>query len=150
MEQVITTDLICLDVEAESKEDVIHLLAEKLDKAGRLNDKDEYIAEVFKREETYATGVGFSVATPHAKTDAVKTASVAFARLKKAIHWDDEDDVTLIFQLAVPCTGAGDLHLQILAALSRKLIYDEFRDQIAAAASAEEILALIGDQIGVQ
>ena len=150
MEQVITTDLICLDVEAESKEDVIRLLAEKLDKAGRLNDKDEYIAEVFKREETYATGVGFSVATPHAKTDAVKTASVAFARLKKAIHWDDEDDVTMIFHLAVPCTGAGDLHLQILAALSRKLIYDEFRDQIAAAASAEEILALIGDQIGVQ
>ena len=99
MEQVITTDLICLDVEAESKE--------KLDKAGRLNDKDEYIAEVFKREETYATGVGFSVATPHAKTDAVKTASVAFARLKKAIHWDDEDDVTMIFQLAVPCTGAA-------------------------------------------
>ena len=41
MEQVITTDLICLDVEAESKEDVIRLLAEKLDKAGRLNDKDE-------------------------------------------------------------------------------------------------------------
>lgn len=65
-------------------------------------------------------------------------------------YWDDEDDVTMIFQLAVPCTGAGDLHLQILAALSRKLIYDEFRDQIAAAASAEEILALIGDQIGVQ
>ena len=30
MEQVITTDLICLDVEAESKEDVIRLLAEKL------------------------------------------------------------------------------------------------------------------------
>ena len=37
-----------------------------------------------------------------------------------------------------------------MAALSRKLIYDEFRDEIAAAASAEEILALIGDQIGVQ
>ena len=150
MEQVITTDLVCLDVEAESKEDVIRLLAEKLDRAGRLNDRETYIAEVFKREETYATGVGFSVATPHAKTDAVKTASVAFARLKKAIHWDEDDDVTMIFQLAVPCTGAGGLHLQILAALSRKLIYDEFRDQIAAAASAEEILALIGDQIGVQ
>ena len=101
MEQVITTDLICLDVEAESKEDVIRLLAEKLDKAGRLNDKDEYIAEVFKREETYATGVGFSVATPHAKTDAVKTASVAFARLKKAIHWADEDDVTMILILSI-------------------------------------------------
>ena len=58
-------------------------------------------------------------------------------------------DLSLI-HISVPCTGAGDLHLQILAALSRKLIYDEFRDQIAAAASAEEILALIGDQIGVQ
>ena len=91
MEQVITTDLVCLDVEAESKEDVIRLLAEKLDGAGRLNDRETYIAEVFKREETYATGVGFSVATPHAKTDAVKTASVAFARLKKAIHWDEDD-----------------------------------------------------------
>ena len=147
MEQVITADLVCLNAEASSKEDVIRLLAEKLDHAGRLYDREEYIAEVFKREETYATGVGFSVATPHAKTDAVKTASVAFARLKKPIHWDDGDDVTMIFQLAVPCTGAGDRHLQILAALSRKLIHDEFRDAIAAAKEPEEILALIGDHL---
>lgn len=107
MEQVITTDLVCLDVEAESKEDVIRLLAEKLDGAGRLNDRETYIAEVFKREETYATGVGFSVATPHAKTDAVKTASVAFARLKKAIHWDEDDDVTMISSWLCPVRGRG-------------------------------------------
>ena len=82
--------------------------------------------------------------------DWVDEAQIPDPEDKKPEDWDDEDDVTMIFQLAVPCTGAGDLHLQILAALSRKLIYDEFRDQIAAAASAEEILALIGDQIGVQ
>ncbi len=147
MEQVLSKELICLDAEAEDKEAVIRLLADRLDQAGRLADKEEYIRQVFKREETYATGVGFSVATPHAKTDAVKTASVAFARLKKEIYWDEEDNVTMIFQLAVPETGAGDRHLQILAALSRKLIDDDFREQIQKAETPEEILALVGEQL---
>ena len=147
MEQVLSKELICLDAEAESKEAVIRLLADRLDRAGRLADKEEYIRQVFKREETYATGVGFSVATPHAKTDAVKAASVAFARLKKEIYWDEEDNVTMIFQLAVPETGAGDRHLQILAALSRKLIDDDFREQIQRAETPEEILALVGEQL---
>lgn len=147
MEQVLSKELICLDAEAEDKEAVIRLLAERLDLAGRLADKEEYIRQVFKREETYATGVGFSVATPHAKTDAVKTASVAFARLKNEIYWDEEDNVTMIFQLAVPETGAGDRHLQILAALSRKLIDDDFREQIQRAETPEEILALVGEQL---
>lgn len=143
MQKLITPELIYFDLKAGAKEDVIRLLAEKMDAAGRLHDRELYIADVLKREETYSTAVGFQVAIPHAKTGAARTATIAFARLEGEIPWDDEEPVRIIFQLAVPTTDKGDRHLQILASLSRKLIHADFREKLAAAVTPEEIIKLI-------
>lgn len=145
MERLITENLVCFDVEAETKEDVIRCLAQKMAEEGRLNDLDGYVTAVLEREKTFSTGVGFSVATPHAKTDTVKTASLAFARLTHEIQWDEEEKASIIFQIGIPTADKGDRHLQILAALSRKLIHDDFREKIINAKNPREILELIGE-----
>ena len=145
MTKIMTPELVCLDVNVSSKEEIISLLAEKMDQCGRLNQKEEYIKAVFEREASFTTAVGFSVATPHAKTDAVKVVSVAFARLSKEIPWDEEENVSFVFQIAVPTSEAGNRHLQILAGLSRRLMHDEFRNQISNVKSAEELIELIGE-----
>lgn len=84
------------------------------------------------RESLTTTGVGFRIAIPHGKTDAVREASVAFARLAKPIDWEamDGKPVDTVFQLTVPDNSKGDAHLQLLSALSRRLIHTGFRDQI--------------------
>jgi fructose-specific phosphotransferase system IIA component len=148
MEKIITEDLIVLDLDASTKEEVIRTLASKMENIGRLNSLDGYIEGVFAREKEYATAIGFNVATPHALVPAVKTCSVCFAKLAKPIKWsenEEDEDVDLIFQIAVPSIAEGNTHLRILATLSRKLMRDEFRNALREAKTTQDVLVLIGE-----
>jgi len=143
MDNLITKELIILDLDLTSKEDVIKEMARLFESQGRLHDYNNYIKQVFAREETFATSIGFEVAIPHGKTDSVKEASLAFARLKNEIQWSDEEKVKYVFLIAVPETGAGDSHLQILAQLSRKIMREEFREKLKSSLGIDEILEVI-------
>jgi mannitol/fructose-specific phosphotransferase system IIA component (Ntr-type) len=49
--------------------------------------------------------------------------------------------------LAIPKTEGGTTHLQILAALSGKLMDDDFRENLLKADQPEQILILLDDAI---
>ena len=115
MDNLITKELIVLDLDLSSKEDVIKAMARVIEEQGRLYDYNNYVKQVFARENNFSTAIGFEVAIPHGKTDSVKNASLAFARLKNEIQWSDEEKVKYVFLIAVPETEAGDTHLKILA-----------------------------------
>ena len=140
--ELIANDIILFDLEAETKQEIIEKLADAMDKDGRLEDKDGYMADVLAREESSSTAIGFETATPHAKSISVKEPSLAFARLKHPIKWDDEE-VSMIFQISVPSPGQGDRHLEILSKLFRNLVYDSFRDQMLQATTKEEIVDIL-------
>lgn len=140
--ELINENLIFFDVEVEDKEEVIEFIAQKMEKDGRLEEKGGYIEAVLKREKSSSTAIGFSTATPHAKSEAVKEPSLAFVRLKQPMQWDEEM-VTMVFQIAVPSPGQGDRHLEILAKLFRSLVYDDFREQLSSAKSKQEIVELL-------
>lgn len=137
-------EIIMFDVEAKERDGVIDMIAEAMDKDDRLLEKEGYIADVLKREAGSSTAVGFSVATPHAKSVHVKEPSLAFVRLKKPIVWDNSEEVELIFQIGVPSPGQGDRHLEILAGLFRKIMHDDFREELFKAKTPEEVIELIG------
>jgi PTS system fructose-specific IIA component len=143
MNEIITKNLIVVDLEAASKEQVIKDMAKLIEAQDRLHNTEVYIEQVFKREETFPTSVGFEVAIPHGKTDAVKTPALAFARLKDEVQWSNEESVRYVFLIAVPEKEVGEMHLQILAKLSRKLMRDEFRDQLKNLSKPEEFLELL-------
>lgn len=140
--ELMDTALILFDVEAPTKEDVIAALAAAMDADGRLSSKEGYVADVLKREASSSTAIGFDVATPHAKSEAVTTASLGFARLKQPIDWDGEQ-VSLVFQIAVPLAEAGDRHLVILAQLARHLMHEDFRAKLAQATTPQAVLELV-------
>lgn len=139
-----SNEIVMFDVEASSKEEIIDIISEAMDRDGRLNDKDGYVADVIKREAGSSTAVGFMVATPHAKSVHVKEPSLAFLKLRNAIKWDSEETVQMVFQIGVPSPGQGDRHLEILSALFRNLVHDDFREKLSAATTAEEVIALVG------
>ncbi|MFQ9516272.1 MAG: PTS sugar transporter subunit IIA [Eubacterium sp.] len=142
--ELMSNEIVMFDVEADSAEEVIRMIADAMEADHRLIDKEGYIADVMKREESSSTAVGFSVATPHSKSVHVKEPSLAFARLKKKMKWIDSEEVEIIFQIGVPSPGTGDRHLEILAGLFRKIMHDDFREQLAKAETADEIIRLIG------
>lgn len=144
--KLMSGELILFDMVAETREDVISQMADLMDTNGRLLDRNGYEQDVLAREAQASTSVGFLTATPHAKSACVGVPSLAFARLHHPIQWDGgEEEVSLVFQVAVPAEGQGDRHLEILAGLFRKLVYDEFRDALLMADTKEKVLELVGE-----
>lgn len=139
---LISNEIVLFHAKAKSKEEIIQLAADAMDRDGRLQDKEKYMEDVFEREASSSTAIGYGTATPHAKSAAVNVPSLAFIRLAEPVMWDEEK-VSLVFQIAVPSPGQGDRHLEILAKLFRNLVYDEFRAKLENAQNQEEIIDLL-------
>jgi PTS system fructose-specific IIA component len=130
---VTTAQLVAINTTATTKEAVIRELAELLVAEGRVTDIESYLADVAKREEVMATGIQGGIGIPHARSECVTAPSVAVATSLKGIPFGAPDGPAhLIFLIAAP-TGADDSHLQILAAIARRVMRDEFRDALRSA-----------------
>lgn len=145
MADIINKNLIKLDIKDKNKEEIMKILANLINDENRLNNYDEYIEEVLHRESLTTTGIGFGIAIPHGKCKAVKIPTVAVGRISEGVDWKSLDDepVNVIFLLAVPEEAASDQHLRILAALSRKLMNQEFVHELFNSVDEEALLKLL-------
>ncbi|SHJ55685.1 PTS sugar transporter subunit IIA [Paramaledivibacter caminithermalis] len=148
MEKIIDINLIDLNLNCLNKEDAIISMANLLEKCGRLNNKEEYINEVIRREKLSSTGIGFGIGIPHGKSNAVKVPSLVFGRTKQGIEWQSLDGkpVNIIFLIAVP-EKASNQHLKILASLSRKLMNQEFRKQLSEITNKKKLIEMLNGLI---
>lgn len=145
MSALINNNLVNLAVEASNKKDVIQQLAQLINQEHRLVDMNEYIRCVLERERLTSTGIGFGVAIPHGKSEAVIEPTIAFGRFVYDVEWDSLDgiDAKVAFLLAVPAHCKVDTHLRMIAGLSRKLVYPDFRHQLMIAQKPQDIVELV-------
>ena len=141
---IINENLVKLNLEATSREEVLKKLTAIASENGKVNDENAYIEAILKREEEFSTAVGFGVAIPHGKSDSVNEPFFMFSTVD-SIDWKsmDGNPVDLVFLIGVPANDAGSTHLKILAALSRKLMKEPFRDSLRNANSAKEIMDIL-------
>lgn len=141
---IINKNLVKLNLDATTKEEVLSTLAKVAAANNKINNEKDYIEAVLKREEEYSTAVGFGVAIPHGKSDAVNEPFFMFATVNQ-IDWNslDGEPVDMVFLIGVPMSDAGSTHLKILAALSRKLMKAPFRDSLREAKTSEEIMKVL-------
>ncbi|GAB2568903.1 PTS fructose transporter subunit IIABC [Gracilibacillus alcaliphilus] len=142
--ELLRRNIIILDAKAQSKDGIINELAEQLDKGNYLKDKEQFIQAIWDRENQTSTGIGETVAIPHAKTSAVATPAIAFARSQAGIDYDslDGQPAHLFFMIAAS-EGANNDHLQTLSRLSTLLIDEDFRQQLMEANTEDDILKII-------
>ena len=141
--------LINLQTTFESRDAAIRALADQLNQEGKLHNKEEYLQAVFAREEQGPTALGEGLAVPHGKTDAVKEAAFAVATLKQDLKWqglDEDEDVNLIFLIAIPNAEAGSTHMHLLTELTTTLVDDDVREAVLNATNVEQIFALLDGQ----
>lgn len=144
---IIADDSIVLDVEGSTKEPVIAELAKRLAATGNVKDAEVFQQAIYDREAESTTGIGMGIAIPHGKSETVQTPSLAFARSNTGVDWQslDGEPAQLIFMIAVPKESQGDMHLKILQRLSRKLMDDEFRQNLLGAKDKEAVKALLSE-----
>jgi fructose PTS system EIIBC or EIIC component len=137
--------LIETDLAGTTRDDVMDELIAKFDASGVLSSKEEFKQAILNREEQSSTGLGMNIAIPHGKSAAVKHPAVAFGIKREGVDWKSLDGTSakLIFMIAVPEKAAGDAHLKILQMLSRKLMDEDFRNQLLQTKTKAEAYKLL-------
>jgi len=143
--QYISADTVAVELTSTHRDAAIAELVDIAARTGKVNDPAAVVAGALAREATVSTGLGDGIAIPHAKTDAVSEPVVVYARSRAGIDWSSRDGIPAkdLFLIAVPEKAAGDAHLTILSALSRKLVNAQFRSELSSAGPdrAYELLA---------
>ncbi|MFG6147890.1 fructose-specific PTS transporter subunit EIIC [Halobacillus sp. B23F22_1] len=148
--QMTTSSLIRFDITDSNKENVIRKLTEQLYDEGYLTSRDDFYKEVLEREKLSATGFEAGLAIPHGKSEAVKKAGFAVARLSTPIEdWesiDPDNKVELVFLLAIPEGEAGSTHLNLLAELSTRLMDKSYYQRLMEAANSNEFIEALDQE----
>ena len=150
MSDLITADLVLLDENlGETRFDVIAKLAQAVVNAGRATDFEQLYAAAEARESKTDTGIPGGIAIPHCRSAAVTEPTLAMARPNPAVSFGAKDGpADLIFFIAAP-DGADQAHLKLLSTLARSLMKKSFTASLREASSAEEIVELVNDALGV-
>lgn len=147
---IINESLIDLNVNLKTKEEVVRYLTGLAIKEGRVDNEDNYVQAVMNREKEYSTGMGFGIAIPHGKSAAVKEPFLCFGKVD-SVEWNslDGNPVNLVFMIGVP-EAAGSEHLKILAKISRKLMKQDFRDDLNNIKTSAELMEfLLKSELGI-
>lgn len=144
---LINRNLIALNMEAKDKNEALRELIGLVQKENKIASEEKFLDCVLHREKEFSTGVGNGIAIPHGRSETVNEALVAFAKLNNRIDWNSVDDelVDLIFLLGVPDKNTENLHLKILAQLSRKLMDEEFVKVLREARTEQEVFDALSD-----
>ncbi|MFF7881727.1 fructose-specific PTS transporter subunit EIIC [Streptomyces sp. NPDC020794] len=147
MSEMITADLVDLDLSAETKEAAARALAERMVTLGRVTDLDGFLADVAAREAQMPTGLDGGIGIPHCRSEHVTEPTLGFGRSAAGIDFGAPDGpADLIFLIAAPA-GADDAHLTILSSLARQLMNAEFTSALRTVDDAAAAAALIrGDE----
>ncbi|MFJ3416931.1 fructose-specific PTS transporter subunit EIIC [Streptomyces sp. NPDC086082] len=147
MSEMITADLVDLDLSADTKEAAARALAERMVAQGRVTDLDGFLADVAAREAQMPTGLDGGIGIPHCRSAYVTEPSLAFGRSAGGVDFGAPDGpADLIFLIAAPA-GADDAHLTILSSLARQLMNAEFTSALRSVGDPESAAALIrGDE----
>ena len=142
IQDVLNKNVMLFDLQATDKEGVINEMIQSLVDNGVVTDFDTFKTGIMNREAQTSTGLGDGIAMPHSKNEAVKEATVLFAKSNKGVDYAslDGQPTDLFFMIAAP-EGANDTHLAALAELSKYLMKPGFADKLRQASTPEQVIA---------
>ena len=129
-----------------SKNEALDQMVDLMAASGKINDKEAYRREVYRREEESTTGIGGGIAIPHGKGAFVSSPGLAAMVVRDGVDFDslDGEPVHLIFLIAAPNTK-DNVHLDVLSKLSMLLMDDDFVKKKKNAPDVATFLKIVDD-----
>lgn len=149
LEDVIHSSCVNLHLKASTKDEVIQELTTMLYEDGVLSSREDFIRDVYLREEQGATGIGGGVAIPHGKSDAVLTTSAAIGRCDQDIEWETigEGPSKLFILFAVNSHDKSRL-VSLLSQVAVALCDEEVVEGLFQCEEAGEAISLLSKKRG--
>lgn len=147
---ILNENIINLEVEGNTKDEVLHNLAKDLYSNEYIDDVEQFVSDIYEREAEGPTGMGNHISIPHGKSFSVKKIGIAIGRTVNPIKWesgmsdDGYQDTRLIFLF---CVSADEEfarnHMLLLSELAGKLGNDARVTRLSEATTKQEVIDLI-------
>ncbi len=147
IEGLLSEKYIVLNLELALKSQVIEKMLSIVTDHPGVVDIGKLRDDVLKREQDMSTGIGKTLALPHAKSVGVTQPVMAFATLSSAINFDsiDNEPVRIVFLLATPEDMLAE-HLKLLGRITRLAGREDVRKRLVLARSAAEVIELFREE----
>lgn len=128
-----------IKLKAKNVDELMRAMVQKLSEVNAITSEHDYMVDLQKRLRQGACGIAEGIALPHAKSSAVRRATVVVATLDTPLDLGALDDrkCDLIFLLASP--DDGFTHLNLLGRLSLLLNEPNFADKLRTSGSPTEL-----------
>lgn len=132
MSSIIQKECIVFDIDTCDKNEAILTLVKRLKGQEKITGVNDFYQDILDREKIAPTAIGHKIGLPHGRTNNVIEPAVCFGRLNNEVVWDEKtkEVANIVILIAVPKNNAENLHMQILSRLARKLMHDDFRNQL--------------------
>ncbi|MEX7649666.1 PTS sugar transporter subunit IIA [Klebsiella pneumoniae] len=145
---VLNVKNIKLNMTARTKEEVIEELTDLLIQDGAVTNKEDFIRDVWLREELGSTGFENHIAIPHGKSSGVSRTALAIGRTQHAIPWEtmDGSDVRCVILFAVCLVDQNATHIRLLAQVSGSLADEEIIAKLLVESDPHKIIELFNSE----
>lgn len=138
-------NLILLELTETKRTAAIHQVAGLLEKEPEVTNFKGFYDELLARERVESTTLGNGVAFPHARTDHVSRLVLAVGRSHAGVSFDNGGElIHFIFVIGTPRRMVTE-YLTLVGAMARLLRHEEVRAKLMQAKTAEEFLAVLGE-----
>ena len=139
---------IKLNMTARTKEEVIEELTDLLIQDGAVTNKEDFIRDVWLREELGSTGFENHIAIPHGKSSGVSRTALAIGRTQHAIPWEtmDGSDVRCVILFAVCLVDQNATHIRLLAQVAGSLADEDIIAKLLVESDPHKIIALFNSE----
>ncbi|HBX7900123.1 TPA: PTS sugar transporter subunit IIA [Klebsiella pneumoniae] len=145
---VLNVKNIKLNMTARTKEEVIEELTDLLIQDGAVTNKEDFIRDVWLREELGSTGFENHIAIPHGKSSGVSRTALAIGRTQHAIPWEtmDGSDVRCVILFAVCLVDQNATNIRLLAQVSGSLADEDIIAKLLVESDPHKIIALFNSE----
>ncbi|MFM8121540.1 PTS sugar transporter subunit IIA [Klebsiella pneumoniae] len=145
---VLNVKNIKLNMTARTKEEVIEEITDLLVQDGAVTNKEDFIRDVWLREEQGSTGFENHIAIPHGKSSGVSRTALAIGRTQHAIPWEtmDGSDVRCVILFAVCLVDQNATHIRLLAQVSGSLADEDIIAKLLVESDPYKIIALFNSE----
>ncbi len=145
---VLNVKNIKLNMTARTKEEVIEELTDLLIQDGAVTNKEDFIRDVWLREELGSTGFENHITIPHGKSSGVSRTALAIGRTQHAIPWEtmDGSDVRCVILFAVCLVDQNATHIRLLAQVSGSLANEDIIAKLLVESDPHKIIALFNSE----
>lgn len=142
---VVQKEMIILNEEIKTRESAIKLLINQAKKLELIKDKNLLMESVLEREAQISTAIGFDIAMPHGKSETVVQPFIGFLQTTAPFKWveEEEEEVSMIFLIAVPDKDSDNMHLKFISNLSKKLLDEDYRNSLKETRDSQKAYDLL-------